>query len=158
MPDVFVGAGSNTDPVRALKMAVVELAQRFGAIRCSSVYRSKAVGAPAPDYLNMVIALSTDRAVEALRAELKVIESAAGRVRTDAAVVRLDLDLLLHGSGVDALARLPRPNLFAAPFVLVPLLELAPELADPLTGERYGAIPRGADVSPLENLGALEAL
>ena len=158
MPDVFVGAGYTDDSERALKLAVVELAQRLGAVRCSSVYRSAAEGPPAADYLNMVIALSTDRAVEQVRAELKAIEALAGRERTDPAVVALDLDLLLHGSSVDAQARLPRPNLLTTPYVLVPLLELAPELTDPLTGERYEAMARRANGLRLEHIGELQAL
>jgi 2-amino-4-hydroxy-6-hydroxymethyldihydropteridine diphosphokinase len=158
MPEVFVGAGSNADPVRALRTAVSQLEQRLGAVRCSSVYRSAAVGGPAADYLNMAVALETDRTVDAVRAELKAIEALAGRSRGDPGVVALDLDLLLYGSRVDALGRLPRPGLLTTPFALVPLAELAPELADPLTGQRYGAAWRRLDVAALERLGALDAL
>ena len=103
MPEVFVGAGSNADPVRALKTAAAELAQRFGAIRCSSVYCSAAIGTRAPEYLNMVIGLSTDRSVDHLRDELRHIEALAGRTRADPAVVALDLDLLLYGARMAAL-------------------------------------------------------
>ena len=135
MPEIFIGAGSNADPERRLRLAVAELRRRFGALRCSSVYRSKAVGAPAADYSNLVIALRTDCGVDALREELRAIEALAGRTRTDAAVCALDLDLLLYGARVDAARRLPRPGLLGLPFVVVPLAELAPELAHPLTGE-----------------------
>lgn len=158
MPDVFVGAGSNADPVRALRAAVAELAQRFGTVRCSSVYRSAAVGGSAADYLNMAMALSTDREVDFVCAELKATETRAGRTRADRAVVVLDLDLLLYGSRVDALRRLPRPALLTTPFVLGPLAELAPDIEDPLTGEHYGAAWRRLDSAILENLGALDAL
>jgi 2-amino-4-hydroxy-6-hydroxymethyldihydropteridine diphosphokinase len=158
MPEVFVGAGSNADPVRALRTAVAELARRFGQIRCSSVYRSAAVGGPAADYLNMVLVLAADRGVDAVRAELKAIEAFAGRSRSDPGVVALDLDLLLHGSRVDALGRLPRPGLLTTPFVLGPLAELAPELGDPLTGERYRAAWRRLDGAVLERLGTLDML
>ena len=158
MPEVFVGAGSNADPVRALKTAAAELAQRFGAIRCSSVYCSAAIGTRAPEYLNMVIGLSTDRSVDHLRDELRHIEALAGRTRADPAVVALDLDLLLYGARVDALARLPRPGLLTTAFVLVPLAELAPELAEPLTGEIYAAARLRIDGAGVENLGALDAL
>jgi 2-amino-4-hydroxy-6-hydroxymethyldihydropteridine diphosphokinase len=158
MPEVFVGAGSNADPVPALRTAVSQLQQRLGTARCSSVYRSAAVGGPAADYLNLVLALQTDRSVDAVRAELKAIEALAGRSRGDKAIVALDLDLLLYGSRVDALGRLPRPGLLTTPFVLGPLAELAPELADPLTGERYGAAWRRMDSAALASLGALDAL
>ena len=136
MPDVFVGAGSNAAPGRALETAAAELERQFGALRVSSVYRSAARGAAAADYLNVVIALNTERDVDSVRDALRAIEEIAGRSRRDPAVVELDLDLLLYGVRVDAERRLPRPGLFELPFVLGPLAELEPELAHPLTGER----------------------
>jgi 2-amino-4-hydroxy-6-hydroxymethyldihydropteridine diphosphokinase len=135
MPEVFLGAGSNAEPERRLRFAVAELERRFGAVRCSRVYRSKAVGVPAADYSNLVVALSTDRGVDAVREELRAIETLAGRTRTDQAVCELDLDLLLYGARVDAPRKLPRPGLLRLPFVVAPLAELAPGLRHPVTGE-----------------------
>ncbi len=136
MPEVFVGAGSNADPERALRLAVRELTLRFGAIRCSSVQRGPALGGAGADYSNLVVALATDATVDAVRAELRAIETLAGRARSDPAVCALDLDLLLYGRTVDAERKLPRPGLFTLPFVLGPLAELAPSLVHPLTGQR----------------------
>jgi 2-amino-4-hydroxy-6-hydroxymethyldihydropteridine diphosphokinase len=141
MPEVLIGAGSNADPERRLRFALAELGRRFEALRCSSVYRSAAAGGPAADYLNLVAAVHTELAVDAVRDELRAIETLAGRSRSDAAVCELDLDLLTYGRRVDAGRRLPRPGLFTAPFVLVPLAELAPELEHPVTGQRCGAVP-----------------
>ena len=101
MPEVYVGAGSNADPARALRRAVAELERLFGALRSSRVYRSAAVGGPAADYLNLVIELSTERDVESVQAALREIELLAGRSRRDPAVCELDLDLLLYGASVD---------------------------------------------------------
>ena len=157
MPEVFVGAGSNADPERRLRAAVGALERRFGALRCSSVYRSAASGVPAADYLNLVVALESELGVDALREALRAIETAAGRARTDPAVCELDLDLLLHGSRVDAKRGLPRPGLFVQPFVLVPLAELAPELEHPVTGERCEAAARRQGRGSLVELGALRA-
>jgi 2-amino-4-hydroxy-6-hydroxymethyldihydropteridine diphosphokinase len=141
MPEVFVGAGSNVDPERQLRNALAELERRFGAVRCSSLYRSTAVGVPAADYLNLVVALEAQLAVDSLRAELRAIEALAGRARADPAVCALDLDLLLYGNRVDAEQRIPRPGLLGSPFLLVPLAELAPELVHPVTGVRFGYQP-----------------
>ena len=141
MPEVFIGAGSNADPERRLRDARAELTRRFGPVRSSSVYRSAAVGIPAADYSNLVIAFTTELSVDSLRDELRAIEALAGRARADAAVCELDLDLLLYGRRVDAVQRLPRPGLLTLPFVLVPLAELAPELAHPVTGERFAYQP-----------------
>ncbi len=158
MPDVFVGIGSNADPATALRAAVAALAQRFGTLRCSSVYRSKAVGVPAADYLNMVVALYAAEPVALLHEALHAIEAQAGRQRNDPAVTALDLDLLLYGSRVDAELRLPRPGLFTPPFVLGPLAELAPDLVHPVTGESCAAAWRAAPHAALANLGALRSL
>jgi 2-amino-4-hydroxy-6-hydroxymethyldihydropteridine diphosphokinase len=173
MPEIFIGAGSNADPERRLLGALAELERRFGVLRCSSVYRGPAVGEPAPDYLNLVVALQSELPVDSLRAELKAIEALAGRAgirsansctpqsmpaaRADPAVCELDLDLLLYGRCVDAQRRIPRPGLFRLPFVLEPLAELAPELAHPVTGERCADALRGRAHGGLENLGALHA-
>ena len=141
MPEVFIGAGSNADPERRLRDARAELTRRFGPVRSSSVYRSAAVGIPAADYSNLVIAFTTKLSVDSLRDELRAIEALAGRARADAAVCELDLDLLLYGRRFDAVQRLPRPGLMTLPFVLVPLAELAPELVHPVTGERFAYQP-----------------
>jgi len=158
MPELFVGAGSNTGPERALRRALLELERRFGPVRCSSVYRSAAIGVPAGDYLNVVMALSTDVGVDDVREALRAVEALAGRDRSDRSVCALDLDLLLYGRQVDALRRLPRPGLFVTPFMLVPLAELAPGLVHPVTGQRCSAAAAAVDASVLQNLGALTAL
>ncbi len=51
----------------------------------------------------------------------------------------IDLDLLLYG-GLEletADLTIPHPRMTERAFVLVPLLELAPELKDPVTGKPY---------------------
>jgi 2-amino-4-hydroxy-6-hydroxymethyldihydropteridine diphosphokinase len=158
MPDALIGVGSNLEPASALSAAVAALTQRFGRVACSSVYRSPAVGPGAADYLNMVVRIATDADVDALRAELAAIETATGRTRADPRVCRLDLDLLTYGWRVDAAGRLPRPGIYSLPFVLVPLAEVAPELAHPLTGQTCRAALRGAPrPAHLTNLGPLAA-
>jgi 2-amino-4-hydroxy-6-hydroxymethyldihydropteridine diphosphokinase len=167
MPEVFVGAGSNESPVRALRLATAELERSFGNVRCSRVYRSSAVGGPTAalgsprrgaDYLNLVLSLSTEYHVDSVREALRAIEALAGRSRVDAAICELDLDLLLYGACVDARRRLPRPGMFTVPFVLGPLAELAPELVHPVTGERCRSVWQNAPHGDLHDVGALGAL
>jgi len=159
MPDVLVGVGSNADPVRGLRVATAELAQRFGALRCSSVYRSASAGAGGPDYLNMAVAFVTAEPIDGIRDVLRGIEARAGRRRDDPTICALDLDLLCYGACVDAEQRLPRPGMFSQAFVLAPLAEVVPELLDPLTGRSsraaWQALARGAVI---ENVGPLESL
>lgn len=163
MADVYVGAGSNIEPERHLRLAASALEERFGRIRCSHVYRSPAFGFHGADFLNMVFAFPTDRDPDDVERELYDIEYEGGRVRR---VERfssrtLDLDLLLFGAAIDAARRLPRDDVRRYPFVLAPLAELAPTLRHPLTGltleEEWRAMrDRGGIV--LERLGTLDSL
>jgi len=159
MPDVLVGVGSNAHPERGLKLGIAELARRFGALRCSSVYRSESVSVPGPDYLNMVVTFVSAEPIALVRDALRAIEARAGRRRDDPAVCALDLDLLCFGAYVDAAQRLPRPGAFTQPFVLAPLAELAPELVDPLTGRSSRAAWQAvAPLAAIKNVGTLESL
>jgi 2-amino-4-hydroxy-6-hydroxymethyldihydropteridine diphosphokinase len=159
MPDVLVGVGSNADRERGLKLAAAELAQRFGALRCSSVYRSESVGIPGPDYLNMAVAFASAEPVDLVRDALRAIEARAGRRRDDPRICALDLDLLCYGACVDAVRRLPRPGMFSQPFVLAPLAEVVPDFADPLTGRSTSAAwQEAAPLAAIENVGPLESL
>jgi 2-amino-4-hydroxy-6-hydroxymethyldihydropteridine diphosphokinase len=95
-----------------------------------------------PLYLNAVGEAWSWLPPAGMLAELQKIESAAGRdrrreVRRGART--LDLDILLCGDRVMQTPELviPHPLMCERLFVLVPLLELAPGLIDPRTGEPY---------------------
>lgn len=136
----YIGLGANLGDTRqALEQALAELAalpdSRLVAI--SGAYRSAPVDAGGPDFLNAVASLETGLAPEALLDALLAIELAHGRERPYRHAPRtLDLDLLLHGQQQIASPRLslPHPRLHQRAFVLLPLLELAPELVVPGLG------------------------
>jgi 2-amino-4-hydroxy-6-hydroxymethyldihydropteridine diphosphokinase len=159
---VYVAAGSNVSPVVNLRAAVAALARAFGQLRCSSVYRSAAVGPAAPDYLNMAIGFSTELGSEAVKRALEAIEAEAGRSRFGARPIEvtLDLDLALHGRRVDAARRLPHEDVLRRGFVLGPIAELAPGLVHPLTGEPLGSAWErlGRAAAVLLNVGPIETL
>ena len=157
--DVYVGLGSNLDADRRLREAVGSLEAEFGPLRCSAVYRTPAIGAPAPDYLNAAVALRTHLPAGELKARLVAIEDAAGRSRSQprGAVCALDLDLLLHGRRVDAAQRLPHADVLRRAHVLAPLADIAPGVAHPLTGEAieelWAACAAGAQLTKIGPLG-----
>jgi len=161
MVDVYVGAGSNIEPERYLRLAVSALEERFGRIRCSNVYRSPSYGFQGADFLNMVFAFSTAGGPDDVERELYDIEYEGGRIRrTERFSSRtLDLDLLLFGQAVDAPRRLPRDDVRRYPFVLAPLAELAPALRHPLTGaelaDEWRAMRERGGIT-LERLGPLD--
>ena len=103
----------------------------------SSVYETEPQGEvlDQPDFLNAAVAVETDLGPEDLLDLCKDVERALGRdfgqVRHGPRVV--DVDLLLLGEIEHSSDRLtlPHRDVLVRRFVLVPLLELDPELALP---------------------------
>ena len=160
MPEIFVGLGSNVDPVTNLRWVLRELRAHFGPLGHSSVYRSPALGFEGPDFLNMVVGFESESGVDAVESTLSALENARGRDRVRRGGSRsLDLDLLTFGRRVDTANRLPREDILLYPFVLAPLAELAPALRHPVTGERIAEIWRrqSGTVRTLTVLGELDA-
>ncbi len=136
--DVFVSAGSNIDPEHHLRAACRSIAERFGPLSLSSVYRTTAVGFDGDDFLNLVLSFSTVLDVRAVKAALDEIEARAGRRRGDSSFAprTLDLDLLLYGDAVldEPGLRVPRADILDYAFVLAPIAELQPGLRHPVDG------------------------
>jgi 2-amino-4-hydroxy-6-hydroxymethyldihydropteridine diphosphokinase len=138
----YIGLGSNlADPVQQIRSARADCAAIPGVreLAFSSLYRSPPMGPQdQPDYVNAVMAVSTDLVALDLLRYLQGIEQKHGRVRTEQrwTARTLDLDLLLHGEHRIETAELtvPHPGLSQRAFVLYPLFEIAPELVVPGLG------------------------
>jgi 2-amino-4-hydroxy-6-hydroxymethyldihydropteridine diphosphokinase len=137
----FVGLGANLgEPRRQVTQACVELdgLPHTRLVKASSLYRSAPVGyAEQPEFVNAVAQLDTGLPAERLLAELQAIEERHGRRRGFANAPRtLDLDLLLHGDAVihTPMLTLPHPRMHQRAFVLMPLLEIAPDATIPGQG------------------------
>lgn len=147
----FVGLGGNLgDSAGILQSAFVAL-DRLDAtrlLRASALYRTPAWGLTAqPDFTNAVAMLETALPPQALLASMLRIEREAGRERRDDGSDRwgprtLDLDLLLYGDAVidEPGLRVPHPHLHERAFALVPLLEIAPDVAIPGRGPARSAL------------------
>lgn len=138
----FIGLGSNLgNPEAQLTSALAALNGIPGTAlaRCSSFYRSKPLGpGDQPDYLNAVALLETRLAATGLLARLQAIENRQGRVRDGEkwGPRTLDLDMLLYGNdSIDEPGLIvPHPQIRHRNFVLIPLLELAPDIEIPGLG------------------------
>ena len=146
--EAFVGLGSNLGDRRARIDAAFDALAALPETQLvarSSLYESAPVDAGGGDYLNAVARLRTRLEPLALLRALQAIEAAAGRERPYPNAPRsLDLDLLLHGERQlqsEALV-LPHPRLERRAFVVVPLLELAPDLCW-RSGQRLDALLPG---------------
>lgn len=132
---VFVGLGANLGDAQATLLAAFDALDKLPGTRCvarSSLYRSAPLDADGPDYVNAVAELRTKMQPPVLLRALQDVEQRFGRERPYRHAPRtLDLDLLLYGQRRVATAALtlPHPRLHERAFVLLPLAELAPDLA-----------------------------
>ena len=135
----YLGLGSNVGEREAHLSAALELLGERGVEveAVSSTYETEPVGEilDQADFLNAVARVRTGLEPEALLDACKEVEAARGR-QFDAprhSPRPLDVDLLLLGDLELSTERLtlPHPEVGARRFVLVPLLELDPELALP---------------------------
>jgi 2-amino-4-hydroxy-6-hydroxymethyldihydropteridine diphosphokinase len=127
--------GSNLgDRLAYLTQAVRLLADGEAArlVATSSVYETAPQGkTDQPAFLNIVVAVATDLEPEALLAHMLHAERHLKRVRTERWGPRtIDIDLLLYGGAhLDTPSlTVPHPRMGERAFVLIPLLEIAPEL------------------------------
>ncbi|MCB1561807.1 MAG: 2-amino-4-hydroxy-6-hydroxymethyldihydropteridine diphosphokinase [Xanthomonadales bacterium] len=157
MVTAFLSLGSNLSPQTHMPAAARVLASRFPGARFSPLYRSSAVGFDGPDFLNAAAAVETELSPEALAALLHGIEHELGRRRDGPRFSdrSIDIDLVLYGDlvqGGDGLIELPRPELRDAVHVLQPIIDLAPELRDPATGDLLSHLLGGLSNSVLERV------
>ena len=136
-----IGLGANlNDPAAQVEYALAELDRLPGTrlIAQSSLYASAPVGyVDQPDFINAVAQVETTLAPRALLAALLDIEHRHGRERSFRNAPRtLDLDLLLYGNAHfhEEGLTLPHPRMCERGFVLLPLLEIAPDTAIPGRG------------------------
>lgn len=134
----YIGLGSNLDqPILQLNRALASLKALPDTqfVSVSRFYHTAPVGLiDQPDFVNAVACLKTTLSPHGLLDALHAIENTQGRIRVQKNGPRtIDLDLLLYGEEVIAEPHLtiPHPRLHTRAFVLVPLLEIAPELVLP---------------------------
>jgi 2-amino-4-hydroxy-6-hydroxymethyldihydropteridine diphosphokinase len=142
---IFVGLGSNlADP----KKQILESLDRLSAIRgieivrCSSLYRGEPWGfRDQPAFYNAVVQIATGLEPRALLDKLLGIERAMGRkpLKIRWGPRRIDLDLLIYHARriLEPGLAIPHPHIRERAFVLIPLLEIAPNAGEPGTARPY---------------------
>lgn len=135
MINCYIGLGSNMgDREWYLRQAVARLAELDGICisQVSSIYATEPVGyTEQPAFLNAVAAVRTTLTAEQLLAACMKVEQSLARKRDLRWGPRtIDLDILLYGDRHICTQDLtvPHPRLLERLFVLIPLLEIAPEL------------------------------
>lgn len=160
---VLVAIGANlpgadgAPPIVTCRAAVAALAVLPG-LRLMAVSRffatpAEPLGSGAPDFVNAVARLDGPPGdPEALLTALHGIEATAGRTRSVPNAPRpLDLDLIdawglvVNSPGL----ALPHPRAAVRRFVLVPLLDVAPDWRHPISGVAGSALLTGLPSGPL---------
>ena len=133
MTRALLALGSNLGDRRGhLRQAVATMPD---VVATSSVYETGPVGGPDGQgpYLNMVVELDTDLEARGLLGLCAELEAAAERVRVERWGPRtLDVDIVwIDGVTVDEPDLVvPHPRMLERRFVQVPLLDVAPDLAN----------------------------
>lgn len=139
MSPTYIALGANlSNPKKNFISAIFDMATSgIEVIKTSSLWRSPAwpKGQGHPDYVNAVISVSSELSPIALLERLHTIEAKYGRERAELNAPRpLDLDVIDYkGQVKEERIVLPHPRMMGRPFVLLPLLEIAPDWRHPVT-------------------------
>ena len=140
MATAYLGLGSNLgDRKQNLAKALELLSPETTVEKLSSIYETEPVGyQPQPLFLNAVCRISTELNPRQLLRLAKKIEAKLGRMPSFPNAPRtIDIDILLYDNEVFGSKELtvPHPRLAERAFVLVPLVEIAPDLVHPGSGK-----------------------
>ena len=134
---VYLSLGSNVGERAANLTCALELLKKKGIVieALSSIYETEPQGlSDQPWFLNMVARAKTTLSPKKLLQVLLAVEEQMGRERSVRWGPRIiDLDILLYDNQVirDRQLQVPHPRMTDRAFVLVPLLEIAPDIALP---------------------------
>ncbi len=153
-----IALGSNLGDSRTILAEALATLAAIPEIRLlarSSWYQTKAVGPPQPDYINSCALLQVEISPQSLLETLLATEAQFGRVRRERWGARsLDLDLLLYDDLIldTPNLTLPHPRMRERAFVLVPLVEIAPNWVEPVSGKVIAQLVQAVDCSGVKKM------
>jgi 2-amino-4-hydroxy-6-hydroxymethyldihydropteridine diphosphokinase len=147
---VFLGLGANLgNRQHNLIMALDRLAPLALVDLVSSLYETEPAGpVEQPLFLNAVCSVITGLRPMALLRHIQEVEREIGRRRGKRWGPRvIDIDLLLYEDSIvdEPGLRVPHSELARRPFVLVPLAEIAPDIAHPESGDTISGLAANVD-------------
>lgn len=162
MITAYIALGSNMgDRLNYLEkvLSCFESYPQLKMRKASSIYETAPWGkTDQPPFLNCVLEIDTSFTPQMLLETLREIERQLGRERKEKWGPRtIDLDILLYGDEIINTPDLtiPHPRMSQRAFVMIPLIEIAPELIHPVFKKTMKQL---ADVLPKENMPVLGQL
>jgi deoxyguanosine kinase len=135
----YLSLGTNQgNKIENLQNAINLIAQKVGSIlKVSSIYKTASWGFVSNDFFNICLKVTTQRPPEKLMQILLDIENTLGRTRNDAngyADRNIDIDILLIDDEIifSKILIVPHSKMLERRFVLVPLVEIAPDTLHPI--------------------------
>jgi 2-amino-4-hydroxy-6-hydroxymethyldihydropteridine diphosphokinase len=148
MVRAFLSLGSNLGDRRDYLNKAIEALSRNGiaVVRQAGIYETEPLEvSDQPWFLNTVVEANTALPPHELMDVCLSIERENHRIRTEIKSARtLDVDLIFYGDQIihEWHLTIPHPRFRDRKFVLVPLVEIAPEFIDPQSGESIATLLR----------------
>ncbi len=131
----YLSIGSNIQPAKNIPACMALLQNQYPSIRFSPVYETDPIGpAGSKKFWNLAAVLGTEENEEMLRASLRKIEAALGRVRSP------DNRFLPRVIDIDIL---PQADYEQQAFIMIPLAEIAPLVLDEASGKTFAELADG---------------
>ena len=142
----YLSLGTNQgNKIENLQNAINLIAQKVGSIlKVSSIYKTASWGFDSDDFFNICLKVTTQYPPEKLMQILLDIEKTLGRTRNDAngyADRNIDIDILLIDDEIifSKILIVPHTKMLERRFVLVPLVEIAPDTLHPIEKKELAA-------------------
>lgn len=162
MNTVYLSIGSNIEPERNFVKCAAALDRLFHSSAWSPIYQSKPVGMLGPDFLNAAVRVTTALDLNTVNRQLKELELSQGRDTHSHSFSNrtLDVDLLLFNDLCISTPtlKIPRPELVAMGFVLVPMVDLSPELEHPAIHKKLQCLLRELQLSDPDQINSLSKI
>ncbi|MBN1799024.1 MAG: 2-amino-4-hydroxy-6-hydroxymethyldihydropteridine diphosphokinase [Spirochaetales bacterium] len=142
--NVFLSLGSNLgDRAENIETAIENLKQIGKDLRVSRIYESEPLYyTRQPRFLNAVVCGHFSLSAYKLLTYILKLENKLGRKRNTSQRYGprfADIDILLYGNTLITQRKLiiPHPRMYERKFVILPLIEIAPTLRDPASGQLF---------------------
>lgn len=145
----YLSLGSNSgDSFKLIDQAVslINLAENITIIATSALYETEPWGVKDQNwFLNLVMEIKTDLSAQDLLVKLQNIEKTLGRNREKEqrwGERPIDIDIIFYGNKIIStdFLTIPHQQMHRRAFVLVPMLEIAPDFVHPILNKSVSTI------------------